>query len=557
MLAALSIRDIVLIDNLDLEFRSGLTALTGETGAGKSILLDALTLALGGRGDAGLVRQGCAQGQVTAVFDVGRAHPVWGVLEESGIDADGDIVVRRVQNADGRSRAFVNDQPTSVQFLRDVGAQLVEIHGQHDDRALVDTAFHRVLLDAFAEDGAALEETARLYANWRQAEKAVADAIKTLEDARQEEDFLRHAVAELERLNPSMGEEEALAERRQTMMAAEKLATDLNEVAAAVAGDDAPDARLAAILRKLERRREEAPELLGALLDTLSAALDALDGVRLSAEEALRAAAFDPSELEATEERLFSLRAASRKYGVQTDELPALADKMRGELDLIDAGEGSLEKARAEAEGARTAYGEAASALSAARAAAAATLDQAVNDELPSLRLDAARFFTDFRELGFEAASVAGWDSVEFHVQTNPGSRPGPLLKVASGGELSRFLLALKVSLADKGSAPTLVFDEIDTAVGGAVSDAIGQRLARLASGVQVLTVTHAPQVAARADHHCLISKNPVEDGARVSTEVNELQSDARREEIARMLAGATVTDEARAAADRLMAVAG
>ena len=557
MLSALSIRDIVLIESLDLEFRSGLTALTGETGAGKSILLDALTLALGGRGDAGLVRQGCAQGQVTAVFDVGRGHPVWGVMEESGIDANGDIVLRRVQNADGRSRAFVNDRPTSVQLLRDVGAQLVEIHGQHDDRALVDTAFHLALLDAFAENGEPLEETARLYTSWRGAEKAVADAVKTLEEARQEEDFLRHAVAELERLNPHAGEEEALAVRRQTMMAAEKLASDLNEVASAVSGEDAPDARLAAILRKLERRREEAPELLGGLLDAMSAALDALDGVRLSAEEALREAAFDPSELEATEERLFSLRAASRKYGVQTDGLSALADKMRGELDLIDAGEGSLEKAKAEAEAARAAYGEAAAGLSAARAAAAATLDQAVNSELPSLRLDAARFFTDFRELGFEAASATGWDGVEFHVQTNPGSRPGPLLKVASGGELSRFLLALKVSLADKGSAPTLVFDEIDTAVGGAVSDAIGQRLARLANGVQVLTVTHAPQVAARADHHCLISKNPVEDGARVSTEVNELQSEARREEIARMLAGATVTDEARAAADRLMAVAG
>ena len=340
MLSALSIRDIVLIESLDLEFRSGLTALTGETGAGKSILLDALTLALGGRGDAGLVRQGCVQGQVTAVFDVGRGHPVWGVMEESGIDADGDIVLRRVQNADGRSRAFVNDRPTSVQLLRDVGAQLVEIHGQHDDRALVDTAFHLALLDAFAENGEPLEETARLYTSWRGAEKAVADAVKTLEEARQEEGFLRHAVAELERLNPHAGEEEALAVRRQTMMAAEKLASDLNEVASAVSGEDAPDARLAAILRKLERRREEAPELLGGLLDAMSAALDVLDGVRLSAEEALREAAFDPSELEATEERLFSLRAASRKYGVQTDGLSALADKMRGELDLIDAGEG-------------------------------------------------------------------------------------------------------------------------------------------------------------------------------------------------------------------------
>ncbi len=557
MLAALSIRDIVIIDRLDLEFAPGLSALTGETGAGKSILLDAFALALGGRGDAALVRRGASQGQVTAIFEVDAAHPAHTILAENGLDAAGELILRRVQSADGRSRAFVNDQPSSVQLLRQLGNSLVEIHGQHDDRALTDPATHRRLLDSFAglePDVAGLGEVWRAH---RRAENALEAARAALAASEEQRDYLAHAVEELDQMAPEAGEEDRLAERRHLMMEAEKIAGELSEAVEAVGGRSSPASLIAASLRRLERRRDQFPDLLGPAVTALDHALSALEEARVTAEEAQRETAFDPGELESTEERLFALRALARKYRVAADDLPTLREQMAGQLAEIEDGGARVAALDQEAQAARAAYENAASALSASRKAAAARLNEAVMAELGPLRLDQAIF-----EARVEADPAIegpeGGDRVEFWVQTNPGTHPGPLVKVASGGELSRFMLALKVALADRGSAPTLVFDEIDTAVGGAVSDAIGQRLARLAERVQVLTVTHAPQVAARADNHLLISKSADNGGGdRVTTAVEPLDAPRRREEIARMLAGAMITDEARAAASRLLAGAG
>jgi DNA repair protein RecN (Recombination protein N) len=555
MLSRLSIRDIVLIDRLDIDFAKGLAVLTGETGAGKSILLDAFALALGGRGDQTLVRQGLEQGQVTAVFDVARDHPARALLAADDIPADDELILRRVQLADGRTRAFINDQPVSVQVLKQVGSALVEIHGQHDERALVDAATHRRLLDAFAglDDQAAKVEA--LWNERRQAQDA-ADAHRgEVERAKREGDWLRHAVDELNKLLPQAGEESALADRRTAMMQAEKVAEDLRDAHDAIAGAGSSVPALSGVIRRLERRAAQAPGLVEPAVKALDAALTALDETRSHLEAALRAADFDPAELERIEERLFSLRAAGRKYNVPVDELAALALKYNADTALIDAGEEKLKLLEAAAVQAEAAYRGAAQSLSQARRKAAAALDKAVNAELKPLKLERAKFSTQI-ETDAVASGPTGIDRAEFWVQTNPGTRPGPLMKVASGGELARFLLALKVVLADRGSAPTLVFDEIDTGVGGAVADAIGLRLAKLARGVQVLAVTHAPQVAARADRHYLITKDALEKGKRVTTRVIELAADRRREEIARMLAGAEITSEARAAAERLIKAA-
>ena len=555
MLSRLSIRDIVLIDRLDIDFADRLAVLTGETGAGKSILLDAFALALGGRGDQSLVRQGVEQGQVTAVFDVARDHPARALLAADDIPAEDELILRRVQFADGRTRAFVNDQPVSVQVLKQLGSALVEIHGQHDERALVDAGTHRRLLDAFG----GLEERATNVATiWdaRREAQAAADAHRSeVERAKRESDWLRHAVDELNKLAPLTGEETALADRRTAMMQAEKVAEDLRNAHDVVAGTDSSVPALSGVIRRLERRVAQAPGLIEPTIKALDAALSALDETRGHLESALRTADFDPAELERIEERLFGLRAAGRKYNVPVDELAALAQKYNGDIALIDAGEEKLRSLEAAAMQADAAYRTAAQALSQARAKAATALDKAVNGELKPLKLDRAKFSTQI-ESDAGAAGPHGIDRVEFWVQTNPGTRPGPMMRVASGGELARFLLALKVVLADRGSAPTLVFDEIDTGVGGAVADAIGMRLAKLGRGVQVLAVTHAPQVAARADRHYLITKDTLEKGKRVATRVTELASERRREEIARMLAGAEITNEARAAAERLIKAA-
>ncbi|HEV7876855.1 DNA repair protein RecN [Bradyrhizobium sp.] len=556
MLARLSIRDIVLIERLDIEFSRGLAVLTGETGAGKSILLDAFALALGGRGDADLVRHGVEQGQVTAVFDIALGHPAATILSDNGLDDSGEMILRRVQLADGRTRAFINDQAISVQTLKAVGAALVEIHGQHDERALVDAATHRRLLDAFAgleKDVAALET---LWEARRDAHHALDEHRAGMERAAREADYLRHAADELKKLKPRDGEETALAERRTAMMQGEKIAGDLREAQDAVSGNHSPVAALSAAVRRLERRAGNAPALVEPAVKAIDAAINALEEADQHLTAALVAVDFDPTELERIEERLFALRAASRKYSTPVDGLAALAAKYAADVALIDAGAEQLKKLETAAAEADKRYNAAATKLSAARQKSAEKLNKAVNAELAPLKLERAKFTT---QIGSDSVSPGpqGFDRVEFWVQTNPGTRPGPLMKVASGGELARFLLALKVVLSDRGSAPTLVFDEIDTGVGGAVADAIGARLARLASKVQVMAVTHAPQVAARADQHLLISKDALDKGRRVATRVNALAADHRREEIARMLAGAEITAEARAAAERLIKAAG
>ncbi|MCP1831240.1 DNA repair protein RecN (Recombination protein N) [Bradyrhizobium sp. USDA 4532] len=555
MLARLSIRDIVLIERLDIEFSRGLAVLTGETGAGKSILLDAFALALGGRGDAGLVRHGAEQGQVTAMFDVPKGHPAAGILAENGLDDTGEMILRRVQFADGRTRAFINDQAISVQTLKAVGAALVEIHGQHDERALVDASTHRQLLDAFAgheKDVAALEA---LWDIRRTANANLDEHRAGMERAAREADYLRHASQELKTLAPKEGEETELAGRRTTMMQGEKIATDLREAQEAIGGSHSPVASLSAAVRRLERRAANAPALIEPAVKAIDIAINALEEADQHLNAALAATDFDPAELERIEERLFALRAASRKYSTPVDLLAALAAQYAGDVALIDAGADQLKKLEAAAGEADKRYAAAAAKLSAARTKAAEKLNKAVNAELAPLKLERAKFMTQV-DSNAAAPGPQGIDRVEFWVQTNPGTKPGPMMKVASGGELSRFLLALKVVLADRGSAPTLVFDEIDTGVGGAVADAIGSRLARLAGKVQVMAVTHAPQVAARASQHLLISKDALDKGKRVATRVNALAADHRREEIARMLAGAEITAEARAAAERLLRAA-
>ncbi|MXN43910.1 DNA repair protein RecN [Shinella kummerowiae] len=552
MLAQLSIRDIVLIERLDLAFEPGLSVLTGETGAGKSILLDSLSLALGGRGDGSLVRHGTERGQVTAVFDVPLSHAARALLRDNGIDDDGDLIFRRQQSADGRTKAFVNDQPVSVQLMRQAGQFLVEIHGQHDDRALVDTDAHRLLLDAFGGLGEAAGDVGTLYHQWKDADRTLRRHRDKVEAAAREADYLRSSVEELEILSPQDGEEDALAETRARMMKAERIAGDINEASEFLNGHASPVPLIAALVRRLERKSHEAPGLLEETVELLDEALNQLSNAQMAVETALRKTEYDPKELERTEERLFALRAAARKYSVPVTGLPALAARMIADLADLDAGEEKLVQLQARLSEARLAFEMAARSLSEKRHHAADALAAAVMAELPALKLERARFTVQITT-DPEGGAEEGIDTVEFHVQTNPGTRPGPIMKVASGGELSRFLLALKVALADRGSAPTLVFDEIDTGVGGAVADAIGQRLKRLSSTVQVLSVTHAPQVAARAATHLLISKGPVEGSETVATRVARMDDSARTEEIARMLAGASVTDEARAAAARLL----
>ena len=556
MLAQLSIRDIVLIERLDLAFEPGLSVLTGETGAGKSILLDSLSLALGGRGDGSLVRHGTERGQVTAVFDVPGDHAARALLRDNGIDDDGDLIFRRQQSADGRTKAYVNDQPVSVQLMRQAGQLLVEIHGQHDDRALVDTDAHRLLLDAFGGLGEAALDVGTLYHQWKEAERTLRRHREKVEAAAREADYLRSSVEELETLSPQDGEEDTLAEVRSRMMKAERIAGDINEASDFLNGNASPVPLIAALVRRLERKSHEAPGLLEETVELLDLALNQLSDAQMAVEAALRKTEYDPKELERTEERLFALRAAARKYSVPVTGLPALAAKMIADLADLDAGEERLVQLQSRLTEARAAFEIAARSLSERRHNTAQALAAAVMAELPALKLERARFTVEITT-DPEGGAEEGIDTVEFHVQTNPGTRPGPIMKVASGGELSRFLLALKVALADRGSAPTLVFDEIDTGVGGAVADAIGQRLKRLSSTVQVLSVTHAPQVAARAATHLLISKGPVEGSETVATRVARMDEGARTEEIARMLAGASVTDEARAAAARLLSGGG
>jgi DNA repair protein RecN (Recombination protein N) len=550
MLRQLAIRDVVLVERLDLEFEPGLGVLTGETGAGKSILLDALGLALGARSDAGLVRSGQQGASVTAELELASGHPVRALLAEQDIhiDAGEPLLLRRTLKADGGSRAFVGGSPAAASLLRDIGALSIEIHGQHDDRGLLNPKGHRDLLDAFGRLDRSAVEAAWAEVAGIEAELGVARA--TAATAEREREWLEHAAAEIAALAPEEGEETRLADERAAMQAGAKAGESLAGLDDLLGGSDGALSQMRLAARRIERGAADHP--------LLAEALAALDRAIIEASEAeeriARAAdvlAFDPARLDATEARLFDIRGLARKHRVEPDALAALGAQMREQLAAIDAGSErieSLDKALAEA---RLRYGAVADELSRKRHEAAARLDRAVAAELLPLKLDSARFRT---AIGAAEPGPSGTDRVEFEVSTNPGAPFGPLTKIASGGELSRFILALKVALAEAGSAGTMIFDEIDRGVGGAVASAIGERLARLAEQSQVLVVTHSPQVAARAAHHYRIEKNHGPDGTRTS--VRRLDSAERREEIARMLSGAAVTEEARAQAAKLMEAA-
>lgn len=552
MLSALSVRNIVLIDQLDVGLDSGLTALTGETGAGKSILLDALGLALGGRGDASLVRQGQDSGQVVAVLSLPIDHPARVLLRKSEVADDSELILRRVQYADGRTRAFINDQPVGAALMQGVGATLVEIHGQHDDRALVDANTHRALLDAFGGLGDQGAEVRDAHRRLIEAAAAVTVQRSIIADAAAREDYARHVVDELSELAPDAGEELQLAERRQTLMQLEKAADEVRDADEILSGPNAPSPALSGLMRRLMRKADSGASVFQPLIESLDAALNALDQTSEAIEQIKREMAFDPSELEGVEARLFALRGAARKHHVTVDDLGAVLAKYRAEIAALQSGEATLAKLEADAVVAGETYRKAARKLSAGRGKASKALSKAVEAELPDLKLGTAKFLVD-QQVDETRIAAGGFDLVAFQVQTNPGTLAGPLMKVASGGELSRFLLALKVVLADRGSAPVLIFDEIDTGVGGAVADAIGRRLKRLSEKVQVITVTHAPQVAARADTHLFIEKQALAKGTLVRTNVRPLDGEGRREEVARMLAGAQITEEARAAASKLL----
>lgn len=548
MLTGLSIRDVVLIEALDLEFAAGLGVLTGETGAGKSILLDALGLALGARADSGLVRAGVDKAQVTASFDA-PAHVV-ALLADNDIDIDAKepLLIRRSVKADGGSKAFINDQPCSAALLRDVGAALVEIHGQHDDRGLLNPRGHRALLDAFGRC-----DTATVAANfvaWQEAKIRLELAREALENAARDREWLEHAVAELAAFGPQPGEEEQLAGERSDMQKGERIAEDLKAVLESFDGPKNGIAPIRAAARKLDRIADAHP--------LLAEALTALDRAIIEASEAedklnaaARAIEYEPARLDEIETRLFELRALARKHNVAPDAILALQENLTARLASIEAGGEGLAKLEAELAAKQAAYVASATALSERRSEAAAKLDAAVKAELAPLKLDAAQFQTAVERLSEDRWAASGMDRVEFLISTNPGAPFAPLAKIASGGELSRFILALKVALAEEGGAATIIFDEIDRGVGGAVAAAIGERLSRLAQRTQLLAVTHSPQVAAKGQAHYFIAKSS--QGTVTRTGVTLLDAAARRQEIARMLSGAEVTDEARAQAERLL----
>lgn len=557
MLATLSIRDFVLIEKLDLDFAhgGGLGALTGETGAGKSILIDALGLALGARAESGVVRRGAAQASIAASFDLPRDHAARSVLAEQGLDGEDVLTLRRMIGADGRGRVFVNDQPASVALLRRLGDTLVEIQGQMDQHGLLDTATHRGSLDAFAGLEKQAAAVASAWAAWRSAEQAHADAQATSEAARRDEEFLRHAVKELDALAPKADDEEKLAGERQLMRAGSALGEAVSQALGELEQGRGAVASLRTAHRLVERNADKAAGRLDAPLAALDRALSEATEAQAQLEMARDALEFDPAKLEKIEERLFALRAMARKHNVAVAGLAALAEKFTAQLAALDDGEAGLKKLAAAAKAARATYVAAAEIQAAARRKGAARLDKAVAAELAPLKLERAKFVTEVAALPEAEWSSAGTDRVQFTVSTNPGAPPSPIAKIASGGELSRFLLALKVCLAKVGDAQTIVFDEVDSGIGGATAAAVGERLKRLAKDVQVLVVTHSPQVAAVADRHWLIRKTTTRTAA--STDVLALDAKGRREEIARMLSGAEVTVEARAAADRLLATAG
>ena len=551
MLQSLAIRNIVLIEALDLDFADGLSVLTGETGAGKSILLDALGLAIGARADTGLVRQGTDKAQVIATFAAPDPDgPLASLCDDNDIEIEpGEpFIVKRSVKRDGGSRAFVNDQPCSAALLRELGRGLIEIHGQHDDRGLVNPRGHRALLDAFARVDTAPVRNA--FAAWQDATARLEDARAAQAKVEADRDYLEHSVAELAKIAPEPGEEQQLALDRADQMKGEKLTGDLEAIRAAFEGSEGGVASLRAAARRLDRIAGE-HELLANALQALDRAVIEAGEAEEALNDAADALAFDPVRLDALETRLFDLRGLARKHSVEPDELAALLADMEEKLASISDGGRSLTALATAADEAKARYVGAARKVHDARVTGARALDAAVAGELTPLKLDAARFETLVEEVPEERWSADGFDRAEFLIATNPGAPMAPLGKIASGGELSRFVLALKVALAQEGGAPTIIFDEIDRGVGGAVAAAIGERLGRLAAGAQLLVVTHSPQVASRGDRHFRIAKNS--DGTVTRTDVAALDSADRRQEIARMLSGTDVTDEARAQADRLL----
>lgn len=549
MLRALEIRDMLIIDRLELEFQPGLNVLTGETGAGKSILLDSLGFVLGWRGRAELVRSGADQGEVTAVFDLPKGHPAHDVLAEAGFEDADELILRRVNTADGRKTGWVNDRRVTGEMLRALSDTLVELHGQHDDRGLLDSKGHRALLDQFAGHDDLLAAVKTAWSAMSKARKALTEAETAYKAAQAEEEFLRHSVGELDKLSPEPGEDAELDARRRMMQASERIRDDIAR-AAQVMGQDGAEGALSDALRWLEGVSDAAEGRLDDPLAALARAMAELDEAARGVSACLDALEFDPHELEATEERLFALRAQARKHGVAPDDLSGLADTLRDRLAALDQGADRMTRLQSELRSAEKAYDSAAITLRDSRAVAAKQLDAAVCAELAPLKMERAVFVTDLSDA---PAGPEGSDAVAFTVATNPGAPAGPIGKIASGGELSRFLLALKVCLSEQRDAGlTMIFDEIDRGVGGATADAVGRRLAALAEGGQVLVVTHSPQVAALGAHHWRVEKRVADD--QTTSTVVPLDPPAREGEIARMLSGDTITDEARAAARALLA---
>jgi DNA repair protein RecN (Recombination protein N) len=562
MLASLSIRDIVLIEKMTLTFEGGLCTLTGETGAGKSILLDALGLALGARAEARLIRRGSQQAVVAAGFEVEPDDPLIEALETQGVDLSdvrhGDLLIlKRTLSSDGRSRAFVNDQPVSASMLRELGDRFVEVQGQFEQRGLLNPSSHRVHLDGYANLTPSVSELADLWNAWKNSEAECAEERRLQEQASRDEAYLRHDLAELDSLRPAEGESTALAERRALLKNREKVISAVEATERALSDEaDQPNAR--ALLHQALNSLETVRDLLG---EPAKLALQGLVRAEAEIDEALGLltsikAGFDLEDetLEQVEERYFALNDLARKHGCDPNELPSKHEEIRNRLESLESGSDRLVALNKEVERARTAYLTTARRISAARQKAAKALDLAITKELKPLKLDRAHFTTHIEELPEDSWNDGGVDQVRFMVSTNPGQPPGPLTKIASGGELSRFLLALKVVLAESRPGQTLVFDEVDSGIGGATADAVGERLAKLAADRQVLVVTHSPQVAARARHHWVVQKGRRAGGA--VTRVSALDSAERREEIARMLSGAEITEEARAAASRLMGAA-
>jgi DNA repair protein RecN (Recombination protein N) len=554
MIVSLAIRDIVLIDRLQMEFEGGLCVLSGETGAGKSILLSGIGLAIGARSEKELVRHGCDQGSVTAELEIGADHAIWSILDNQEIAYDGrQIILRRVISKDGRSKAFVNDQPVSVALLRQIGESVIEIHGQHDERGLLNPGGHRALLDEFGDYKDLIKIVENEFRKLTTLREALETETERLRAAKKDEEYITHNLEELDKLSPGIGEEQSLANKRTLMMRGEALSDGLGELLETLISDKGVDSALRSTLRKVVRMSDQAPGILDGVAESLDRAATETSEAIIALENVIRELEYNPYDLENTEERLFAIRAAARKHSCQPDDLVALKAEFEQKLQNLKFSDEEVRRLTKEVSEARVSFEKAVTMLSKARTDTAIEIDKLVNNELPGLKMDKAKFKTFIEPLEKEHWNGAGGERADFRVSTNPGAPFGGLIKIASGGELSRFILALKVVLARKTSVSTLIFDEIDQGVGGAVANAVGERLAELADKAQILVITHSPQVAARGSSHWLINKSLSTDNGSLATTVTALCKETRREEIARMLAGAKVTNEARAAADNLL----